>query len=518
MTAPAAGGATLRERVSAWIAELDRRSDFRFLALALLPMTVLVLLPVSWNPNEEFNYILAHRSVNPDLYSPYTAIFDQANARFLFRSFSGAVVETIGFAATQVLLRLVMAALYAAAFAFLFSTLGVSALRALAIVVLFDFAGETLHGDDWLFEGAESKTYAYGAVIFAIGLGLRSRWWPAAALMVLATYLHFLVGGFWTLAFFLLAILRQMPVPRLLLFAGAYALAVAPLVVIVAFDQLGNAVAVAPGGPDPNVLYALRNPHHIAPFAVEAVTWTWVRGVVGAAFLIAVMTVLARRAPDRSLPLFALALLAYFFLASAIAFFDRDTHLLAKLYLFRPASLTLFLTIAIGVAFVDLWLPERFKPRLVATLTVIVCLGFAVQAALVAREYIVTRDFGGMAALIDVVQRASSRGEIVLIEPKAEKRQPYAGLARRFARPTLVSWKFVPINPADIMRWHDRLSYRDALFETGCVAPLAYPIRLIVVFDAETLSRMNSCGPVLWHGGEGAVIRVSDTFFPAAAE
>ena len=50
------------------------------------------------------------------------------------------------------------------------------------------------------------------------------------------------------------------------------------------------------------------------------------------------------------------------------------------------------------------------------------------------------------------------------------------------------------------------------MFEGGCSAPLPYPIKVLVVFDPETLNKVASCGPVIWEHGTMALVRIDDVW------
>ena len=512
-----AGSATsdtgsFRRRMGARIAALDAVRGPKAVALALLPLTLLALFPVGWHPNEEYTYLTAYMGVGTEAVSPYTSVFDETKARFLYHSIIGWAVAFFGYDFVQIAMRVLMALLYAAALGSLFAAIGLSALRALATVSLFYILGQTIFGDDWLFDAAESKTYAYGAVIFALACGLKARWYAAVFLVALATYLHFLVGGFWALALFALMALSRVSWGTGLRAAGAYFLLVAPLIGIVLADQIGNAIELAPGMPDPNVVYALRNAHHIAPFSSTSRTLTWLGGAAEAALLIGLMALIARRAQDRLMPTLCLLLLGYFFVASAVAFADRDSHVFAKFYMFRPFSLILMLTIATAAANLEHWWPKRLDNQRLAAFATIVLIGIGVILGFKVHNHLAFREFPHEAELAAVIERESAPGEIVLVEPKLEKSQPYVGLERRLGRPTLVSYKFVPTNPKDIVRWQDLLAFRQDLFDEGCTGPLPYPVRLVIAFGDEHRRQAETCGTAVWQRDSITVVRVSEDF------
>jgi len=110
--------------------------------------------------------------------------------------------------------------------------------------------------------------------------------------------------------------------------------------------------------------------------------------------------------------------------------------------------------------------------------------------------------------LVAQVRANSGPADIVLLEPEYELDARYLRLHRVIDRPTLVSWKFVPTNPADILRWYELLQERNALFAHGCSAGFQPRAALLVVYEKDALERIRDCGPVVWQSGGAALVRV----------
>jgi len=94
---------------------------------------------------------------------------------------------------------------------------------------------------------------------------------------------------------------------------------------------------------------------------------------------------------------------------------------------------------------------------------------------------------------------------LFLIEPGFED-PDHLRLHRLIPRPTLVSAKFVPSNPADILRWHSYVDIRDQLFTKGCVVQTQVPVRWLVTFKRGSAARLANCGTPVWPKGAGALI------------
>jgi hypothetical protein len=96
----------------------------------------------------------------------------------------GGTIALLGYQGAQIVLHLVMAALYAFSLAYCLTGLRLSAVDALLALGIFVLVGPDLMGGEWLFLGVEPKTFAYAFVLFALGLVCRERaGWAAAALV-----------------------------------------------------------------------------------------------------------------------------------------------------------------------------------------------------------------------------------------------------------------------------------------------------------------------------------------------
>jgi hypothetical protein len=489
----------------------DRPLGCGALARALRPGTLLVLLPTSWNDNEEMYFLMAHQRVDPGAFSPYAAVFDDSVFRLVSDWLLGLPILAFGYEAAQVIARLAMGAAYALGLGAFFSALRLSWLDAVAVLAVFILAGEQLFAGEWLFRGVEAKTFAYAAVLGAFGLALRDRWGWAAALVALAVYLHVLVGGFWALALVLLCGLRGGGLGRPVRILGAILLAVAPLAAMIALDWSGESVVAPLGTPTADVIYAaLRHPHHIAPFAKPYAIWKWSGGLVATAALLVAFWVAATRAREPGLHKLVVLVCLYLLAALVIAYLDRHDHFFGKFYLFRPNSLMLLLALALAAAGLREAPVGRLPVRILAA-AVLATVFLWGQVQYKARAW----QFGNQAMaryapVIDAVERESAPGEIVLLQPPAKglPTQPRLALHRLIPRLTLVSPKFIPTNPRAILRWYALTQFQRRLFTEGCAAPLEHPVKLLVVFNLAKLPKVTNCGPVVWQGKRTAVVRV----------
>ena len=174
-------------------APLSRRAG----ALALLPLLLLLLFPPNWHPNEYGYFMLAFRTVEPGAFFSNSAAFDGSSARLVGEVMLGLPVAWFGYETAHLLLKSLMAVIYATALAYFFAGLAMTLFEAVIVVAGFALLGQVLIGGEYIFGGVETKTFAYAGVFFALGAIVRGRARLAVGIMALATYFHFLVGGFW---------------------------------------------------------------------------------------------------------------------------------------------------------------------------------------------------------------------------------------------------------------------------------------------------------------------------------
>jgi hypothetical protein len=205
-----------------------------------------------------------------------------------------------------------------------------------------------------------------------------------------------------------------------------------------------------------------------------------------------------------------------------IAFFDRNTFLFSKLYLFRPSSLILLLVITymLEVGMGRHPGSDLMVRRLAAVVLIAIFLWVEVRNE-TARYRGTSRWAPDLVQMVPIIESETSSDEIALIEPLSSPTNPGltpevpdVKLVRQLTRPTLVSWKFVPTYPADVLEWNDRMKFRETLFRDGCHGELKYPVKLLIVFTQAALERVSSCGPVIWSGKNSNIVRVDSRSAP----
>ena len=507
------------------------RSDRLILTAALLAAFLLYIhmAPTRWGESEIVYFDLALRHVSPDQFGPYHAIFDSSRARDFGFLTIGNAIKLFGMEGALIFMRIVMAVLYASALAMLAKSLELSVAEIMLAILAFLVAQQSYFGGEWMFRAVDPKTLAYAAVIASLALALRDRRTSALILAVLATYFHFLVGGFWALAIVVLIALHTGSYLRAVQFLAIYTILVLPLVGLVAYEQFFLA---AEGGPNPglstNQIYSeIRVPHHVAPFKQLKL---WLPGIGGALGVTALLAICVHWPPPPPVPsksratilLLARWLLILYiyllFFALPVAYFDRHTHWFGPFFLFRPASLVLLLTLMLGV----LWLRELIgaaesrRPIVALMLAMLLSLSvvrvsFASYDMLVMPQLPLEKSLKPQdRAVIDWVRNHTEPDAVVVLEPSYDTDFlfPWMAFERFIRRPTLVSYKSVPTLKHEILRWYALVQWRLAVFQGACDRLEEYPVKYLVTVNPATLNVIKGCGTIVWTSDSRGVVKV----------
>ncbi len=490
----------------------------------MLIIVLLLLIPPHGilSENEENYFALAERFVDGSAWPQQTAVFDASRHRMLSDATLGALVSAIGYEPAQGVTRLLAVAGYALVLPPLFGAVGLTALDAELAVMIMAQLGEGIVGGEWMFGGYEAKVAAYVLVLAALRLVLvAERLTVAVLLFAAATYVHFLVGGFWFIAAMALRLLDR---PRDLRRVGAatalFVALVAPLVAVIAWSRIvDTAAAHATDIPQPDVIYSIiREPHHQSPFlSWEYFRDSWLNGYIMAAAMLLGCLGVVWRAPTAKLRVLAAwvaGLLAYLFLVLGPKFLDRNSGVLGKFYLFRPSALILLLWLMLALA-VAVWMFRRRAWLVRAALLALIGPVFLyAQGGHLTQEVVTYEALDGQKRLlVAAVTRETAPGDIVLIDPDVEMQ--LLDFERRTGRPTLVMWKFAPTNEAELIAWYRRIKLRQAVFEQGCRADTeGARIRFLLTTPERVARLASSCGPEVLRVGQWAMLRHEFTVGP----
>lgn len=483
-------------------------------------------LPTLWSGNEVNYFDLAFRTVAPNSFSEQHAVFDSSSSRVVPFWMIGQVINVMGFEEAKRVFSVLFWISFSASLAWVFSIwradIGTQALAFSAFFV----SGQYLLGGEWIFGTVEPKSFAYITVAIGIAAGFQKRYLFAAVATALATYFHFLVGGFWFASIILLYVISRGVGRRLLRVIGLYALLTAPLLVLIVYERI--VIVTDTTGIDRSLssIYAVfRAPHHLAPFIDLSVFFrSWWPGAIGHAALAISFFVIFRlsRLKWKVLALWLCILNAYIVVALAIAFVDSQTHLFSAFYMFRPSSLVLLFSL-VGIAvLVREIIVSRFPARL-NLVSVVLVAGFLLPSSLAAISNFVTNPVtleeqvqpSGRALAEWIAENLEPHESFLLQPPRARPslaeggaRNPHLSIERLSGRGSIVNFKFVPTAKSDLVRWYRLLEARTLFFAGDCSQVDQLRPDYVFVFEQETFERIRSCGEVVGQVSAFAIIRI----------
>ena len=502
-----------------------KKHDFIFCFALIFILIMLMMPPNKWYSNEEQYLGYVWRNFSSDNLVNISALKDTANHRFLYDTISGFAISHIGFEWTHALGRIIVALLYSLSLVYFFRSLGLSTIASCTIILTFVGLGEDILGGEWLFKGFEPKNLAYPFVFFSFSTSLKSRFGHSYLFLTLATYFHFLVGGFWFLITWLGQLYWTRNFKQTVFDSCRYFILCAPLLGMIGIEQLQNQATFSSDPPASWIYSYFRAPHHVAPFAsASQFKLLWYKGV----FLLFCLTIASitiyryGNKNEREFSKLILALNIYFIFSLLISYIDKN-GVLGKFYLFRPSSIALLLTLCLYGLFLKNRISKNYQPIsfivliLISSLTIPTLQGHEIfyrrfESAVLGKAPIYSplftfKDFlpGLRSSLpgykhhyseLEKIILASNKTDIFLIDPKIE--MSYLSFERKYNRPTLVFYKFVPTTSSGIVRWYELLKMRDNLFNQGCPSDLTnnYHIRYLIAHKNN--DNINVCGQEIY--------------------
>ncbi|MEM0911028.1 MAG: hypothetical protein AAGJ37_08640 [Pseudomonadota bacterium] len=475
---------------------------FLFIALVVFPTGVIdgnethyfMLADLFWSTQSEFS-ILNEKSAHFTPFAMFTAFF----------------IDVLGYEIANAVLRVFCAALLAIGLSQLFIQWKLSALDALIIVASFLLFDQQFFGNEWIIRGFEGKVVAYAFVFFGMANALAGRWIVFVASMVIATYFHFLVGGFWTLvALIWLVTIERTKAPAIRAFIS-YSLAIAPLITLILVHRIGTSSIVE--GMDTFQIYSDRVAHHIAPFNSMNELKQWMPGVVALfACTLALVTIMPMAKICQQIKLLfftVLGLQIYLLIVFVASASDAFVKMFGVFYVFRPSSLTLLLLITLVILIYKK--STSYRTPLWSTFSILlpISICIALESKVVeVKHYLQYK--GEVNELVDAVSSITDNDEIVLIQPGRDGMMPESRLTRLIPRPLLVNYKFVPTEPSKLFDWHQRIQFREAVFSEGC--NVTYPVGALI-FRNETKPTddvIASCGKVVFQSENYSVVEIRE--------
>ncbi|MEM7526164.1 MAG: DUF6798 domain-containing protein [Pseudomonadota bacterium] len=477
-----------------------------------------------WTENEAYYLTLGEILITGGSFDSLSAMTPGSSARVPMAGLMGAVIEIFGDRLGLLVLRLLAITAYALSLAWLARTYRISNVMLAIALAVFLLMGQSYFAGAWMFGGVETKSFALACAIAGVAATLSGRLRWALILGAIGTYAHFLIGGFWFGAALLLAVLQGEKLMKVVRFGAFYALAVAPIVAALVYDTL-----VAPGGDlaalgtTAGEIYAERNSHHVAPFINNREIFRWLPGIslLGGflIFFVGLLIFLPERVTAFERWLFLLNL--YLAGCLLLAYLDRHTNYLSVLYIFRPNTLILLLSLAAATKVVLGAIGGREMRLLPLLLIVVVAAQAGPKLANAAYDYVtrpeaVLRIDGRLRAeerlLFDWIAAETPAGAVIMLEPVRgrEMVMPWAAFEQISGRLTLVNFKYSPANVGELPEWYRRRLWRRDVFAGNCHLLGAYPVTHLLTFKGRTLERVAACGKVVYQRAGLGVVRLPD--------
>jgi hypothetical protein len=474
-------------------------------AAVLLAIQLVMAFPYFWTGNEENYFALARQWIAPETTKPFDAVFDTSRGKSVGLMVFGFATHLLGDNNGRLIIGFLAFAVVSFGFAKVARVLGLSLIDTVVVFAIFLFCGQSFFGGEWFIGGVETKTFSYGFGLIALAATLEQQTLRPAIWCAVATYFHFLVGGFWIGCNALLILFIWKSPRRAGEFVALLALLISPIITEIAGDIFrASSVVPPPGLPPADYIYSiLRASHHVAPFANSG----WARPV-GAALLasafIAAMLMSWGRKSDPPLKSFAftVACLALCIPAAfVLSWFDRETGFFGKFYLFRPVSPILLLSLFALSAFWRTHTDNNREPRIIPSILIIAVLAVSVLKGNFRAS--ATRISDSILILAKAMRENTGSDDPILTDPSIDE-EP--SLPRISERSTIVNWKFVPTNPAQIYRWWILIQFRQRVFAGYCPAT-GSAIRYVVATRA-TEYFVAKCGQTVWRNQYHTLIKL----------
>ena len=493
-----------------FISNRIREHDFIWQVFLTCLIALPVMYPLAWTGNELNYFALAKHHLDPGPFTELYAVNSHQLSKIATDIVMGLADRYLGLDAAWFFSRFALMIGLAVAYVKMTQALRIEVLTACCALIFFLLVGhQTYFAGEWIFGGSEGKVFAYILVMLAVGMVIQGRLIPAVVLLAVATYFHFLVGGFWAGALFVYLYLNGHNRKHLVLSILGFTILVLPMVGLLIYE---NKIL-----PPPDVsgleftidqIYSdIRNPHHVAPFKEGHFRWTG--GFVFFLLFSGLLYLTKRRQVfwNLNFVLWVIGLHLYLVAALVIAWIDRNTQLLGKFYLFRPASFIYLLCLLVLFdAVTKHWLiTSQKRVKIVTIIFLVVAVGalaIKVPRMLQSSPDSLMSSLGGEEKeLIQWIRTNTPEGTVILIPESSGKPLNSMNFEQLIDRPTLVSWKFVPTTRYEIALWYKRILLKREIYEGKCDSIKQLNVSHVLAVNQLQVDKLSNCGKLLYSIG-----------------
>lgn len=453
-----------------WVERLDKR------------WLIFIILTLNWGSfalkaNEEMYFGLAKQFIDP-LWIKDSFLFTEfAGTRLLFQWMAGFALQYLSFEQFCLMGRLFNFALYALALGPIFKLLRISNLAILFLIAFLWRKQQTFFAHEWVFLGFEAKTLAYVFIFAAIYLLLREKWLWATIAIVLATYFHVLVGGWFFLVFFAYHFINIKSISQSFKIGAVYTLLIAPWIYYLATETLLFKMDAETKAMLDSTYVFSRNPHHVGIF----MSWEYFEKNALTGFLISVVSFFViiwrfrkEEGIHKKLALLLIVIYTLLYVCCMVALFDHQGSFL-KFYPFRIASLAfLFSSILLIKPLSNFALSLSFAKWLPGVL-LLIGIGYAAD---------------NLKRNVQTMQRSTTEMDELAAFAKQNTAEDaifaYHGFGfyvetgetsfyRKAQRDGWIDYKFVPSGGAKLLEWHLRFQELQKMEKDIDVLPKVIP-------------------------------------------
>jgi len=453
---------------------------FFLLAFASLLTTSFFLLPARWGANER-HYLSQVLLANESNRGVFAAGFPNPTIE-LFITLASVPLGWFSIEDATLVLRLAGFTVLSLGLASLAYALKIGAPPLLLGISTFMLSGQTYFGGEWIFNGIEAKIFAYGFGLLALGGVFLGRLVASSILATIAVFFHPLVG----LSFLAVGFLAVLLADRRTMNTFEKVVTALTLGIALAYPAWLRLRTLSPGDDDSSLarlIYAIvRNPHHVAPFGgthpisgAEISGWFTPFNLIfpaAMALLLFLALQFSRKGRIHSLLKLSLILHSWIPLSLLLAWLDRDTQFLGVLYLFRPLSLLLLLSLIAIMAF----MLDRVRFNFVNGFLLAIVVSWVLLGSPGPREIGPMPQFADLTdsghRVVNMLSSETGERDTILVD--FAQVTDLTGLTDQnfeiaAGRGQISVWKFVPTGNADILLWWQAQSERSQILNGKCV-------------------------------------------------
>lgn len=296
---------------------------------------------------EEQYFALAKQYMQKDWMPHSFCLNDPAGYKLIFQVIFGFLLKFLSFEQLAFISRFINFIFYAIPLSLIFKKLKFTNIEIIVILQVGLFMHQSIWAGEWFFKNFEQKSLAYIFVFYAIYNLLIDKAYKSIIYAAIATYIHFLVGGWMALFLIIYSLVRSRKISEFIKHGALYFVLTLPFILFLASQYIFNSEPSVIEGVNINRVYSVfRLKHHIGMFSDLRYFVNYHLGgvlITIGLFLLCVFYFRKFKSPD-ILKLNTLNIIIFIqqFVFIGIALIDKNGVLL-KTYPFRTSSLSAFL-------------------------------------------------------------------------------------------------------------------------------------------------------------------------------